>query len=198
MGRNRSVRDELHVSRRQLLGGVAAATAGFTFFGNWSLLFATQALGSEESLPIRLADFSQIAFVVKDIEAAAKRTAALFGVSVPKASTTDTADKTHILYRGAPTPARAKLAFFRFGSISCELIEPVGGPSTWKEALDKNGEGFHHLGFRVRDIKEALSALNTKGFETIQTGDFTGGSYAYVDTTRALGCVIELLAAEKG
>jgi 4-hydroxyphenylpyruvate dioxygenase-like putative hemolysin len=103
-------------------------------------------------------------------------------------------EKAHTEYRGKPTPARAKLAFFPFGKIAFELIEPIGGPSTWKEALDKHGEGVHHVAFRVDDMDRALAALNKKGFETIQTGDFTGGRYAYVDTTRALRTVVELLA----
>jgi hypothetical protein len=31
----------------------------------------------------------------------------------------------------------------------------------------------------------------------VQTGDFTGGSYAYMDTARALGCLVELLSSKK-
>jgi hypothetical protein len=36
-----------------------------------------------------------------------------------------------------------------------------------------------------------------RGCQVIQTGDFTGGCYAYMDGTRAMGCVMELLASRK-
>ena len=184
-------------SRRDLVTGGAAWTTGLAAIAALPVALAGPSADDSGSLPFQLKDLTQIAFVVKDIEDATKRYADLFGVKVPRISTTDTADKAHTLHRGAPTPARAKLSFFSFGAITIELIEPIGGPSTWKECLDKNGEGVHHLGFRVRDMKEALAILNGKGFATIQTGDFTGGSYAYVDTTPVLHVIVELLASTK-
>jgi len=135
----------------------------------------------------------QIAIVVRDIEQAARRYADLFGVPVPEARVTDTADKTHIRYHGQPTPARAKLAFFQMGQISLELIEPVGGPSTWQEFLDSHGEGVHHIAFRVKGMDAVLAALNAKGLPTAQRGDYTGGCYAYIDADKVLGVNLELL-----
>lgn len=139
------------------------------------------------------ASVCQIAIVVRDIEQAARRYADLFGVPVPEAHTTDTEDKTHIRYRGRPTPARAKLAFVQMGQISLELIEPIGGPSTWQEFLDSHGEGVHHIAFRVTGMDEVLAHLNGKGMATAQRGDYTGGRYAYVDAAETLGVNLELL-----
>ena len=75
----------------------------------------------------------QIGIVVRDIERTAKAYADIFGMDMPQIRITDTADITHIKFRGAPTQAQAKLAFFQMGSLSLELIEPVGEPSTWQE-----------------------------------------------------------------
>jgi methylmalonyl-CoA/ethylmalonyl-CoA epimerase len=135
----------------------------------------------------------QIAIVVKDIEKAAKRYADVFGVAVPSVMETATADKTNIRYHGEPTAARAKLAFFKMGQISLELIEPIGGPSTWKEWLDGHGEGVHHIAFRIQGMDEVLGYLNSKGMPTAQRGDYTGGRYAYVDAAKVLGVNVELL-----
>jgi len=135
----------------------------------------------------------QIALVVRDIERMAKTYADVFGMDVPSVRITDTADISHIKYRDAPTQARAKLAFFDMGGLSLELIEPVGGPSTWKEFLDEHGEGVHHIAFRIQGMDSVLAYLDGKGIPTVQRGDYTGGRYAYVDSAPSLGVVLELL-----
>lgn len=135
----------------------------------------------------------QIAIIVKDIEQAARRYADVFQVPVPQAIITDTEDKAHTRYHGQPTQARAKLAFFDMGQVSLELIEPIGGPSTWQEFLDEHGEGVHHIAFGVKGMDDVLKYLNGKGLPTAQRGDYTGGRYAYVDAAKMLGVNIELL-----
>lgn len=142
------------------------------------------------------AELSQIAIVVRDVEAAAKAWADILGVETPKAILTDPQEKSHTLYRGAPTQARAKLAFFKLGSVTLELIEPVGGPSTWQEFLDRHGEGVHHFGFVVKDMDGELKNLEAKGAHTVQRGDFPGGRYAYVDATEHLKAILELLQVD--
>jgi 4-hydroxyphenylpyruvate dioxygenase-like putative hemolysin len=115
-------------------------------------------------------------------------------VAVPKVIITDPAEKAHTRYRGQPTQGRAKLAFFQLGSqVSLELIEPVGGPSTWQEHLDKHGEGMHHIAFRVKGMDEVIGKLEVQGISLIQRGDYTGGRYAYLDATEKLKVVLELL-----
>ena len=135
----------------------------------------------------------QVGMVVRNVEESAKRFAAVFGLPVPSAHITDTADKTHARYRGKPTEARAKLAFFNMGSLSLELIEPVGGPSTWREFLDKHGEGVHHIAFVVPDTEAEEKTLAEHGIKLVQKGDYTGGRYAYFESEPQLGVALELL-----
>ncbi|HIE26277.1 TPA: VOC family protein [Candidatus Poribacteria bacterium] len=135
----------------------------------------------------------QIGIVVRDIEQTAKAYADIFGMDMPQIRVTEAAEITHINFRGAPTQARAKLAFFQMGSMSLELIEPVGEPSTWKEFLDEHGEGVHHIAFRIKGMDEVLAYLDGKGISAIQRGDYTGGRYAYVDSAPAIGVMLELL-----
>ncbi|MEJ7617490.1 MAG: VOC family protein [Pyrinomonadaceae bacterium] len=59
--------------------------------------------------------------------------------------------------------------------------------------MDQKGEGVHHIAFRVKGMKDHVAALEKKGGQLIQHGDFTGGSYAYVDLTTQLGVIVELL-----
>jgi catechol 2,3-dioxygenase-like lactoylglutathione lyase family enzyme len=135
----------------------------------------------------------QVAIVVRDIEEAAAAWAGVFGVETPSASLTDPQEKSHVRYRGEPTEGRAKLAFFQCGGLSLELIEPVGGPSTWQEFLDAHGPGVHHVAFQIQGMDEVCARLDAKGMPTVQRGDYTGGRYGYVDATKQLAVTLELL-----
>jgi len=135
----------------------------------------------------------QVGVVVKDIAQSAQRYAKIFGVDVPEIILTDTPEIAHTHLRGQPSPARAKLAFFKMGQLSLELIEPIGGPSTWKEFLDQHGEGVHHIAFEIKDTEAVLKNLAAEGIPVLQRGDYTGGQYVYVGSEAVLGTVVELL-----
>lgn len=136
---------------------------------------------------------TQIGLVVRDIEKSIAAYCAVLGLPRPNVILTDEYEQAHTIYRGHPTPARAKLAFFELGQVSVELIEPVGEPSTWKEALDENGEGFHHIAFQVKDTAQVVQNLQANGIELVQQGYYTGGMYTYMDATKSLNLVLELL-----
>lgn len=161
-------------------------------------------LGSAATLMLRPSEapddfggnrITQLAIVVDDIETAAEVYAAMLGKEKPEIIITDEMDKAHTTYFGEPTEARAKLAFFPFENITLELIEPVGEPSTWADVLGAQGRGFHHFAFQVANMEESIAHLVQQGGEVAQRGDFTGGSYSYVNLDDQ-GIVIELLASE--
>ena len=135
----------------------------------------------------------QIGLVVRDIERTARAYADLLGVDVPDWFLSDAEEKTHVRYRGQPTSGRAKLAFFRLDNLSLELIEPVGGPSTWQEFLETKGEGVHHIAFQIQGMDQQVAILANKGMRLLQHGDYTGGRYTYVDSSPQLGVILELL-----
>ena len=137
---------------------------------------------------------TQIGFLVKDIEKSAQLFADFLGVAKPEISVTDGLEKSQARYRGKPTPARAKLAFFKVGpTLDIELIEPDHEPSTWREDLDRKGEGVHHIAFQVKGMKERIASLEKEGIPLLQTGEYTGGRYAYLDGARDMKVIIELL-----
>lgn len=135
----------------------------------------------------------QVGLVVKDIEKSAAAYSDIFGLPQPNVTVTDRYEEAQTTYRGQPSEARAKLAFFDMGQVQIELIEPIGEPSTWKEALDEKGEGFHHLAFFVKGTDQVVAYLEGKGGALVQQGRYTGGMYSYVDMTPQLGLVLELL-----
>ena len=135
----------------------------------------------------------QVGIIVKDIEARARAWSDILGLPMPEIIITDAVDVAQTEYKGASTPARAKLAFFHMGQVDLELIEPIDGPSTWRDQLEHHGDSLHHIAFQIKGMGEKLLYLQAKGVPLIQRGEYTGGRYAYVDGTDQLGVILELL-----
>ena len=137
----------------------------------------------------------QVGILVNDIEKTAAEWAAFLGVEPPDVQLTGDVNEAQTKYLGQSSEARSKLAFFHVGpNVDVELIEPDKNPnSTWRHDLDANGEGFHHIAFVVKGMKDKIAASEKNGFRLLQTGEYTGGRYAYIDANEKLKLVLELL-----
>jgi methylmalonyl-CoA/ethylmalonyl-CoA epimerase len=135
----------------------------------------------------------QVALLVRDVEAAAKKYAALFGVEVPQIIISGAYEEALTEYKGKPTAARCKMAFFDLDNIQLEFIEPDDNESNWKDMLNANGEGFHHIAFDIKGMKEQLDRFEQNGVGLIQKGEYPGGRYAFVDSTDQYKIMFELL-----
>ena len=135
----------------------------------------------------------QVALVVRDIERTSKAWADVLGVAAPPIRVTAPPAESGARYKGKPTGARAKLAFFDCGGVRLELIEPIGEPSTWKDSLDARGDGMHHVAFQVKGTDAVVRRLAERGMNAVQQGKYAGGQYTYVDAEDTLGAVVELL-----
>ncbi len=140
---------------------------------------------------------AQIAIVVRDIEEACRRWADVLGQPIPNVIVTSPGNEVEMTYQGAPSNAQAKLAFFNLGQVQLELIEPMGGESTWQEALDRSGESVHHLAFWVEGMQKSVDFLRERGIPLIQRGDMGEGQYAYFDGEGRLGVMLELLERKR-
>jgi catechol 2,3-dioxygenase-like lactoylglutathione lyase family enzyme len=137
---------------------------------------------------------TQVGILVHDIEKSIKEFAAVLGMEEPGYVVTGPIEETMAEYRGQPCDARAKLAFFHVGgNLTLELIEPDEKPSTWREDLDKYGEGVHHLAFNIKGMKQTIARLEANGIPLVQKGEYQGGRYAYLDSRKTLKTLIELL-----
>ncbi len=145
----------------------------------------TQPLGTDRIV--------QVGIVVADVEATARAWSQLLGLPMPEIRITDAYDFAQTEYDGAPTFARARMAFLNVGQLDIELLEPVGEPSTWNDHLQQHGTSVHHLAFDIAGMGEKRAYLDGEGVRLIQRGEFEGGRYAYFDTQERLGAVLELL-----
>lgn len=139
-----------------------------------------------------------IGIVVRNADDAAKAWAEILGVTIPPAHVVKAMDypKGSTADRKAHTKVTS---WTHENNITIELVEPVGGPSPWSEALQKQGgNAVHHLTFNVGNrMDEMIRLLQAKG-STLVYGR-PGGSIAGLDFTDKLGIVIELTStARKG
>lgn len=142
--------------------------------------------------PIDMKGFIQIALVVHDIEKAAQKWAELFDVPVPsiRIDTPPEVPKENLQYRGKPASYGLKFAVIdcRERGFVIELHEPDDNPSTFREFLDKHGNGVHHIGFEVGEKRDAIvNELSDMGYDLRTVGIYPGSSWTIVDTEDDLG-----------
>lgn len=141
---------------------------------------------------------AQVAIVCKDINVCAERWSKVLGQPAPAVRTTLPGDEVSVMYRGKPSKAQVKLTFFKTGDATLELMEPVGAGSHWKELLDKNGEGIHHIAFQVQNLEQAVKYFAEQGMPEVMRGryDSKNGTYVYLDSEDKLGVTVELLHSD--
>ncbi|MFW9990725.1 MAG: VOC family protein [Candidatus Odinarchaeota archaeon] len=90
--------------------------------------------------------------------------------------------------------SRLKLGIFQLGEVQIELIQIIKGETIHSRFLEKHGEGLHHLGFFVENLEEELALLEKGGIKVLEEGNILeAGKYAYLDTEKLLGIVLELI-----
>ena len=92
-------------------------------------------------------------------------------------------------YRGEPVSSEILFAVIPMNGFVLELHQPVDGPNTFREFLDKHGNGVHHIGFETgSDRDDVIDHLKNLGFDTNRTiGIYPGSSWTIVDTEDVLG-----------
>ena len=137
---------------------------------------------------------TQVGIIVEDIEMAAEAWSSFLGMEEPpRMSVAEGHESRPTMFKGNPSNAKAKLAFFKLDNITIELIEPLEGPSTWREFLEEKGPGIHHIAFNVEDMARSVQMFGEAGIQEVQHGGWGTGEYAYMDGSGSLELIIELL-----
>ena len=162
--------------------------------GGWQHTVAATEGEREPLLASRTA--LHVGIVVSDIDAAVTHWTALLELDAKPEiflATGHHSRPTH--FKGHPTDAEAKLAFFQLENIQIELIQPMGDhASDWRDFLMATGGGVHHLAFNVSGLrKQQTPKLDSEGYPVLQEGGWDGGEYVYLDSADKLGVTLELL-----
>jgi hypothetical protein len=136
----------------------------------------------------------QICVVTHDLDKAVRAYADRLGIGpwwVQDAAAPAMAD-TKI--RGVPTPFSMRLALAWTGAMNWEIIQPLEGPTVYKEFLEKHGEGVQHAAFSYSGLgfDRAVETFSTRGFAPIQECNWNGIRVCYFDTQGAALTTFEI------
>lgn len=139
------------------------------------------------------AHYFQIAWVVRDLDAAEEWFGRVMGV--PAWARFDVVLGEESRYRGRPADSAMRLSLGYAGEVQVELIESQRGPSIYTEFLERKGPGLHHVAFAVPDFDATVARLREQGLPELSSGTLGGGSvkFAYFDCEEAGASVIEIL-----
>jgi catechol 2,3-dioxygenase-like lactoylglutathione lyase family enzyme len=144
-----------------------------------------------------LGQVNELAFVVRDLDAAVRSYWEQFGVGPWHIYTYGTPLVKEMTYRGRQQDFRMRLALAWRGSLQLELVQSLEGPNVYEEFLARHGEGMHHVGIFVDDLEAEARKLEAAGYSLIQSGRGYGklgdGAFAYFETERSLATILELI-----
>jgi methylmalonyl-CoA/ethylmalonyl-CoA epimerase len=133
----------------------------------------------------------QVAIVVKNIDETVKFYTEVFGIGPFEIREVEFPNAT---YYGQKAGYRGKRAFAKLGPVTLEIIELIEGRTVHEDFLKEKGEGLHHIGFAVQDLKRCEEEAKKLGLKVIQGMKREDGSgFAYLDSDRIGGAMFELI-----
>jgi len=148
---------------------------------------------------IKASELYQVGIVVRDLEKSMEHYQNILGIGSWDTMNIDSSTLSDMTYHGRKVQHKFRAALTMVGPMQLELIEPLEGDNIYSDFLKEHGEGLHHLGHvRVDNLEEAIQRLEKEGFHCLQSGRFPGGGFAYIDTVKTLGFLIEVLELPEG
>jgi methylmalonyl-CoA/ethylmalonyl-CoA epimerase len=129
-----------------------------------------------------LTEIDHIAIAVKDLEAAITYYQNAFGATV---------DHREVVESDGVEEALLKVA-----ESYIQLLTPTRPDSPVARAIEKRGEGLHHIGYRVNNCAEALAAMIAAGATAIDKAPRPGSrgtTVAFMHPKGSFGTLIELV-----
>jgi Glyoxalase/Bleomycin resistance protein/Dioxygenase superfamily len=101
------------------------------------------------------------------------------------------------VYRGQPTTSPdIRAAMAQAGEMQVELVElRHDGPSVWTDVVGRGGAGLHHTALVCEDYDAQVAAYAAAEAEVAFSGLMMGAPVCWVDTTKTLGFMVELITA---
>ena len=141
------------------------------------------------------ASLCQIGIVVKSVDETINYFQEEFGFGPFEVRTVDYSDAT---YYGEKAGYRGKRGFFHLGPIEIELVELIDGKTIHEDFKKQHGQGLHHIGFEVKDLTKAKKNAEKSGFKVTQGFQRQDGSgFAYLDSDKVGGVIMELIQTQK-
>ena len=129
-----------------------------------------------------LTEIDHVAIAVKDLEAAIDYYARAFGATVE--------------HREIVEGDGVEEALLKVAESYIQLLTPTRADSPVAKAIEKRGEGLHHVGYRVADAGAALASMVAAGATPIDKAPRPGSrgtTVAFVHPKSSFGTLIELV-----
>ena len=129
-----------------------------------------------------LTEIDHIAIAVKDLEAAITYYQNAFGATVD--------------HREVVESDGVEEAWLKVAESYIQLLTPTRPDSPVAKAIEKRGEGLHHIGYRVNNCAEALAAMIAAGATAIDKAPRPGSrgtTVAFMHPKGSFGTLIELV-----
>jgi methylmalonyl-CoA/ethylmalonyl-CoA epimerase len=135
--------------------------------------------------------FCQVAIVVKSIDETVKFYTEVFGIGPFEIREVHFPNAT---YHGEKGGYRGKRAYAKLGPVTLELVELIDGKTVHESFLKEKGEGLHHIGFTVKDLRKCEEEAEKLGLKVVQGMKREDGSgFIYLDSDRIGGTMFELM-----
>lgn len=153
-------------------------------------------LPGEAVLPVQ--KLYQVSMMIRDLDAAKARFRELLGVEAWVDIGIDSAQMPGCEYYGKPALHTARLAIGRREGACFELVEPLTGPTVYRDALDRRGECVHHIMVSLappQEFARAATELAPRGIVIGQSASIPGlMAFAYFDGGKPLaGLFVEVI-----
>ena len=142
----------------------------------------------------------QIAWVVKDIEAAKRFFSQTMGTNNFSEADIIRLKEFQGRHYGQPSDAESLVSIAYIGSTFYELIQPVSGRSIFQDFLDKNpAGGLHHLAYSlpIDKLDNFISEMAKKGYPVVTAVKHPVANIVFFDTTKDIGVFTEIMGITK-
>lgn len=127
-----------------------------------------------------------VAILVSDLDAAIRLYRDVYGLTLSEVEEVPT--------------EQVRVAIFGHGAGRIELVSPTGPDSPMAKALEKRGEGLHHVCLEVPDLARAMEALRAQGAPLLDDRPRPGAGgaeVAFVHPKGSRGVLVELRQGPK-
>ena len=145
-------------------------------------------------------DFTQIAWVVKDVETTKTFFQEMLGVSNFSPTVTTRLKEYDGTYYGEPSLAENLVAMAYSGGTFIELIQPLSGKSIFKDYIDNHpAGGIQHIayGTTIANLDNVISVFENKGFPVVSSFDTPIAKIVFFDTRKEIGVFTEIMGITK-
>ena len=129
-----------------------------------------------------LTEIDHVAIAVHDLEAAIEYYRATFGVEP--------------VHRERIEKDGVDEALIKVADSYLQILTPYADTSPLKKWMDRNGEGIHHVGYRVASTEAVLEHCKAEGARVVDEHPRTGSrgtTVAFLHPKTSFGALIELV-----